>query len=66
MVALKPGEMTQAPVKSQFGYHIIRLEEVREAQFPSLEEVKDQVAEAVKQRKLITFRDNLINKAVVK
>jgi peptidyl-prolyl cis-trans isomerase C len=66
MVALKPGEMTQAPVKSQFGYHIIRLEEVRDAQFPSLEEVKDQVAEAVKQRKLITFRDNLINKAVVK
>jgi peptidyl-prolyl cis-trans isomerase C len=66
MVALKPGEMTQAPVKSQFGYHIIRLEEVRDAQFPPLEEVKDQVAESVKQRKLITFRDNLMNKAVVK
>ncbi len=66
MVALKPGEMTQAPVKSQFGYHIIRLEEMRDAQFPPLEEVKEQVAEAVKQRKLITFRDNLMSKAVVK
>jgi len=66
MVALKPGELTAAPVKSQFGYHIIRLEEVRDAQFPPLEEVKDQVAESIKQRKLIAFRDGLMNKAVVK
>ena len=34
MTALKKGEITEAPVKSQFGYHIIRLDDVREAQFP--------------------------------
>src|SRR5580765_4895879 len=34
MVKLKKGEMTETPVKSQFGYHIIKLEDTRDAQFP--------------------------------
>ena len=34
MTSLKKGEMTEAPVKTQFGYHIIRLDDVREAKFP--------------------------------
>ena len=36
MVKLKKGEMTDAPVKSQFGWHIIKLEDTREAKFPPL------------------------------
>ncbi|MCK7498854.1 MAG: peptidyl-prolyl cis-trans isomerase [Comamonadaceae bacterium] len=40
MAALKKGEMTDAPVKSQFGWHIIRLEDTREAQFPAFDDVK--------------------------
>lgn len=59
MVALKKGEMTETPVKSQFGWHIIRLEDTREAQFPKLEEVKQQITQALKQRKLQTYQEGL-------
>ena len=34
LLKLKKGEMTETPVKSQFGYHIIRYEDSRPAQFP--------------------------------
>jgi len=65
MVALKPGTFTQTPVKTQFGYHIIKLEEVRPAKVPALAEVKGQVAEAIQQRKLAAFREDLLKKAKV-
>jgi peptidyl-prolyl cis-trans isomerase C len=65
MVALKPGQITETPVKTQFGYHVIKLEEVRAAKVPSLEEVKGQVAEALQQRKLAAYREELLKKAKV-
>ena len=63
MVKLKKGEMTQEPVKSQFGYHIIRLDDVREAQFPPLAEVSPQIRQRLAQQKKATFRDDLVKKA---
>ena len=36
MVKLKKGEMTEVPVKSQFGWHVIKVVDVREGQFPPL------------------------------
>src|SRR5262245_32187062 len=45
MVKLKKGETTQAPVKSQFGWHIIRVDDIRDAQMPKLEEVRPQIAQ---------------------
>ncbi|MHB2169393.1 peptidylprolyl isomerase [Alsobacter sp. R-9] len=39
---LKPGEISE-PVKSQFGWHVIKLEELRNKPLPTFEEVKDQV-----------------------
>lgn len=45
--ALKPGEVTKEPVKTQFGFHVIKLEEKRKQPLPSLDEVKDQVRQAV-------------------
>lgn len=65
MVALKAGEYTQTPVKSQFGYHVIRLEETRDAQFPPFEEVKGQIAESLQQRKLQAFQQDLKKKAKI-
>lgn len=44
---LKPGEITKTPVKTQFGYHIIKLEEKRKQPIPTLDQVKDQVRQAV-------------------
>lgn len=63
MVKLKKGEITETPVKTQFGYHIIKLEDTREAQFPPLEEVKGQIQQRLEQQKLIAFRDDLRKKA---
>ncbi len=63
MVKLKKGEFTEVPVKSQFGYHIIKLEDTREAQFPPLEEVKAQLQQRMVQQKLANFRDEVRAKA---
>jgi len=65
MVALKNGEITQTPVKTEFGYHVIKLEESRATKLPSLDEVKGQVAEALQQRKIAAFRDELTKKAKI-
>lgn len=45
--ALKPGEVTKEPVKSQFGFHVIKLEEKRKQPVPGLDQVKDQVKQAL-------------------
>jgi peptidyl-prolyl cis-trans isomerase C len=63
MVKLKKGEMTDVPVKSQFGYHIIRLDDTRAAQFPPLEEVKPQIQQRLSQMKMATFRDEIRGKS---
>lgn len=63
MVKLDKGAYTATPVKSQFGYHIIQLEDVREAQFPSLDEVKPQLKQRLEQQKIAKFRDDLRAKA---
>ncbi|MEO5771647.1 MAG: peptidylprolyl isomerase [Burkholderiaceae bacterium] len=63
LVALKKGETTQTPVKSQFGYHIIKLEDTREAQFPPFEEVKPQVVQRLSQQKLQQYQEDLRKKA---
>ncbi|MCR5865118.1 MAG: peptidylprolyl isomerase [Aquincola tertiaricarbonis] len=63
MAALKKGEMTETPVKTQFGYHIIKLEDTREAQFPAFEEVKPQIQQRLTQVKLQQFQQDLRAKA---
>ena len=63
MVKLKKGEVTPEPVKSQFGYHIIKLEDTREAKFPPLAEVKQQIEQRLAQQKAASFRDELRTKA---
>jgi len=63
MVKLAKGEMADAPVKSQFGWHIIRVDDVREAQLPKLEEVKPQIAQQLQQQKMAKFQEDLRAKA---
>ncbi len=65
MVALEKGKTTEMPVKSQFGYHIIRLDDTRETQLPKFEEVKPQITQQLTQQKLATFQQELRAKAKV-
>jgi peptidyl-prolyl cis-trans isomerase C len=57
--------MTDTPVKSQFGFHIIRVDDVREAQLPKLEEVKPQISQQLQQQKLAKFQEGLRAKAKI-
>ena len=65
MVKLNKGQVTETPVKTQFGYHVIKLEDTRAAKIPPYEEVKQQVQESIQQRKLAAFRDELAKKAKI-
>jgi len=65
LIKLNKGQTTDAPVKSQFGYHIIRLDDVREAQLPPFEQVKPQIAQQLQQAKLTKFQEDLRAKAKV-
>jgi peptidyl-prolyl cis-trans isomerase C len=65
MIKLEKGKMSQTPVKSQFGYHIIRLDDVRQAELPKLEDVKPQVAQQLQQQKLAKYQEELRSKAKV-
>jgi peptidyl-prolyl cis-trans isomerase C len=65
LVKLKKGQTTDAPVKTQFGWHVIRLDDVREAQLPKLEEVKPQIAQQLQQQKLAKFQEDLRGKAKI-
>lgn len=52
MVQLKKGEYTKTPVQTRFGWHIIRVEDVRDLKLPPLEEVKDQLRGDMEQQML--------------
>ncbi len=65
MVKLGKGKTTETPVKSQFGYHIIRLDDVRDAQLPKLEDVKPQIAQQLGQQKLMKYQEELRAKAKI-
>jgi len=65
MTSLQKGAITDTPVKTQFGFHVIKLEDVRPVQVPPLDQVKQQVAESLQQKKLAEFRESLLKKAKV-
>ncbi|MGV3727191.1 peptidylprolyl isomerase [Hydrogenophaga sp.] len=65
MVKLDKGQMTQEPVKTQFGWHIIRVDDVRSAELPKLEDIKPQIEQQMQQQKLAEFQKSLREKAKI-
>ena len=52
-------------VQSQFGYHVIRVDEVRSSQLPPVAEVKPQVTQQLQQQRLQKYQEDLRAKAKV-
>ena len=52
MVAPKKGETSRTPVKTQFGYHIIRLDDVRKSELPPLDVVRGEIVKQVQQQRI--------------
>jgi peptidyl-prolyl cis-trans isomerase C len=65
MQKLGKGQTSETPVKTQFGFHVIRVDDIRDAQLPKFEEVKPQIAQQMQQQKLTAFQEDLRKKAKI-
>ena len=65
MLKLPKGQMTDTPVKTQFGFHIIKVDDIREAKIPGFEELKPQIAQQLEQQRLGAYQQGLREKAKV-
>jgi peptidyl-prolyl cis-trans isomerase C len=65
MAALTKGQVTDTPVQTQFGWHVIRVDDVREAQFPPIEQVRPQIQEALQRQRIDKLLADLRAKAKV-
>jgi peptidyl-prolyl cis-trans isomerase C len=62
---LKKGETTATPVKTQFGWHVIKLTDTAENPPPPFESVKDRLVQLVEEKKFNGYVDTLMTKAKV-
>lgn len=65
LLNLKKGEYTKEPVQSQFGWHVIKLDDTRELKVPSFEEVKPQLQQRLQQQSIKKAIDELRAKAKI-
>lgn len=65
MMKLEKGKFTEEPVKSQFGWHVIQLDDVRDAQFPPEAQVAGQIRETLQQQRIQAYVEDLRKKAKV-
>ncbi|WP_395012205.1 peptidylprolyl isomerase [Undibacterium sp.] len=66
LASLKKGQFTETPVKTEVGFHVIKLDDVRPLKLPTMEEVKQQIGESLVQEKVQAYQQSLIKKAVIK
>jgi peptidyl-prolyl cis-trans isomerase C len=65
VLALQKGQTTQQPVQSQFGWHVINLEDIRTPTAPAFEDVKSQVEMLSQRKKLQAYLDELRKNAKI-
>ncbi|HZZ06319.1 peptidylprolyl isomerase [Paraburkholderia sp.] len=62
---LQKGQMTDTPVHTQFGWHVIRVDDVRNITPPPLEQVRPQIVQQIQQEKLQAFEEGLRKNAKI-
>ena len=62
---LKKGETTPTPVQTEFGWHVIRLDDTRETTPPAFDTVKDRLVQIVEAKKFKAYGDGLVSAAKV-
>jgi peptidyl-prolyl cis-trans isomerase C len=65
LAKLKPGQYGKEPVRTQFGWHVVELEDTSKAEPPSLDDVKPQLTDLLKRQKAIEALVKLRDKTVV-
>lgn len=63
---MKKGDVSKEPVKTQFGYHVIKLEDSRDAKLPTLESLKPQLQRVLSQKKMLSYMDEQKKTADIK
>ncbi len=65
MMKLEKGKMSEAPVRSRFGFHIIQLDDVRPVSFPALTQVRQQIQQRLVDQKVQGMLRDLRAKAKI-
>lgn len=65
LTKLSKGQVTDTPVQTQFGWHVIRLDDTRDTQFPPIEQVTPQIREGLQQQRVQAFVESLRKNAKI-
>jgi peptidyl-prolyl cis-trans isomerase C len=65
VAAMKKGETSKTPLRSEVGWHVVRLTDSREAVAPPFESVREQVVQAVNAKVFQAWTDSLVEKAKI-
>jgi peptidyl-prolyl cis-trans isomerase C len=65
LVKLKKGQYTQTPVETQFGWHVVKLEDMRPVKVPAYEEVKPKLQQRFQQQQFDKYLSDLRAKAKI-
>ena len=62
---MKKGEYSKSPVKTEYGWHVIKLEDIRDVEPPPLDKVKPQIVNAIRQQRMQEYVKSLRDKSKI-
>ena len=63
---MKKGDVSAEPVKTDFGWHVIKLEDIRPAKLPPLDSLKPQLKRMIAQQKMMEYMEKMKETADIK
>lgn len=65
VASMTKGKISDEPVKTRFGYHVIKLEDVRKAKVPTLEQAKMPILQRLQAQRLGEFEQKIVSRAKI-